>query len=98
MIIIVSRISYSMIMLHPLICAIDRRKLIRTNISIFTEMAESSEFMQLQCVSVLRALGIPTRSVTNFESAHDTDSSLTIDYHFDADGRPDTSYNEDSVW
>lgn len=48
--------------------------------------------------SLLRALGIPTRSVTNFESAHDTDSSLTIDYHFDADGRPDTSYNEDSVW
>lgn len=45
MTIIVSRISYSMIMLHPLICVIDRRKFIRSNISILTEMAESSEFM-----------------------------------------------------
>ncbi|XP_078360106.1 protein-glutamine gamma-glutamyltransferase K-like, partial [Oculina patagonica] len=48
--------------------------------------------------SLLRALGIPTRSVTNFESAHDTEKSLTIDYHFDADGKAEKSYNNDSVW
>ena len=47
--------------------------------------------------SVLRSLGIPTRSVTNFESAHDTDCSMTIDKHFDKDGEPLEHLN-DSVW
>ncbi|XP_078360115.1 protein-glutamine gamma-glutamyltransferase K-like isoform X2 [Oculina patagonica] len=48
--------------------------------------------------SLLRALGIPTRSVTNFASAHDTEKSLTIDYHFDQDGKAMPHYNDDSVW
>ncbi|XP_059138546.1 protein-glutamine gamma-glutamyltransferase K-like [Physella acuta] len=47
--------------------------------------------------SLLRAIGIPTRCVTNFESAHDRDSSMTIDSHFDEDGEPLTWMN-DSVW
>ena len=76
----------------------DMNLLRQTQRSVLTEMAESSTSTQLQCFSVLRALGTPTRSVTNFESAQDKESSLTIDYHFDADGRPDTSFNEDSVW
>ena len=46
---------------------------------------------------MLRALGIPTRSVTNFESAHDCDESMTIDSHFDVDDEPIPHLN-DSVW
>lgn len=37
-------------------------------------------------VSVCRALGIPCRSVTNFVSAHDTNSSLTVDKFFNDAG------------
>lgn len=46
---------------------------------------------------MLRALGLPTRSVTNFESAHDNDGSMTIDFHFDEEGNPLDDLN-DSVW
>ena len=47
--------------------------------------------------SVLRAIGIPTRSVTNFASAHDSDASMTIDFHFDEDGKP-LKELDDSIW
>ena len=48
-------------------------------------------------ILVGRALGIPTRSVTNFESAHDTDKSLTIDTHVNANGES-LNHLDDSVW
>lgn len=48
-------------------------------------------------VTVLRALGLPTRSVTNFASAHDTDGSLTIDFHYDENGDP-LEELDDSIW
>ncbi|XP_044172824.1 protein-glutamine gamma-glutamyltransferase K-like isoform X1 [Acropora millepora] len=47
--------------------------------------------------TLMRALGIPTRSVTNFDSAHDTDASMTIDLHFDEEGDVIDGMN-DSVW
>ncbi|KAI0217047.1 Protein-glutamine gamma-glutamyltransferase K [Lamellibrachia satsuma] len=47
--------------------------------------------------SLMRALGVGTRSVTNYESAHDTDCSMTIDYHWGEDEKPLLLLN-DSVW
>lgn len=49
-------------------------------------------------LTVNRTLGIPTRSVTNFSSAHDCDGSISIDCFWSASGEPIEELNSDSIW
>ncbi|XP_045470939.1 annulin [Harmonia axyridis] len=48
--------------------------------------------------TICRALGLPTRTVTNYSSAHDTQGSLTVDYFLNQDGDFVEDMNSDSVW
>ncbi|PXF40108.1 Protein-glutamine gamma-glutamyltransferase K [Gracilariopsis chorda] len=50
--------------------------------------------------SVCRTLGIPCRTVSNFSSAHDTDSpyNRAVDLYFDAQGDPIDERSSDSIW
>lgn len=48
-------------------------------------------------VAVLRSLGIPTRVITNFNSAHDRNLNLSIDKYIDISGKT-LHLTEDSVW
>ena len=48
--------------------------------------------------SVLRCLGIATRVVSNFNSAHDTDGNLSVDKYVDSYGRTLEDLTEDSMW
>ncbi|KAF3837190.1 hypothetical protein F7725_004654 [Dissostichus mawsoni] len=47
---------------------------------------------------LLRCLGIPSRVVTNFYSAHDNDGNLKMDIILDENGRIDRSRTKDSIW
>ncbi|KFP79186.1 Protein-glutamine gamma-glutamyltransferase 6, partial [Apaloderma vittatum] len=53
-------------------------------------------FAGVMC-TVLRSLGIPTRVITNFNSAHDTNINLSIDKYLDSSGKT-LDLTEDSVW
>ncbi|MEE6504627.1 hypothetical protein FKM82_005274, partial [Ascaphus truei] len=48
--------------------------------------------------TVLRCLGIPVRTTTNFESAHDTDKNLTMDMYFDENMKLLKKETTDSIW
>uniref|UniRef100_A0A8C2HMZ2 protein-glutamine gamma-glutamyltransferase n=1 Tax=Cyprinus carpio TaxID=7962 RepID=A0A8C2HMZ2_CYPCA len=53
-------------------------------------------FAAVMC-TVMRALGIPTRVVTNFNSAHDTDGNMTIEEYYNEKGEK-LSMSRDSIW
>lgn len=46
---------------------------------------------------VLRCLGIPTRVVTNYNSAHDTNGNLIIEQYLDENGKLQRG-NRDMIW
>lgn len=48
--------------------------------------------------AVLRCLGIASRAVTNFDSAHDNTGNLRVDLLFLSNGRPDRTNTLDSIW
>ncbi|XP_018419818.1 PREDICTED: protein-glutamine gamma-glutamyltransferase 5-like [Nanorana parkeri] len=54
-------------------------------------------FAAVMC-TVMRCLGIPTRVVTNFDSAHDTNSNLVIDEYYDSTGKKLPQESRDSIW
>uniref|UniRef100_A0A8C1N7J9 protein-glutamine gamma-glutamyltransferase n=1 Tax=Cyprinus carpio TaxID=7962 RepID=A0A8C1N7J9_CYPCA len=53
-------------------------------------------FAAVMC-TVMRALGIPTRVITNFNSAHDTDGNMVIEEYYNEMGEK-LSISNDSIW
>ncbi|XP_077160061.1 protein-glutamine gamma-glutamyltransferase 4 isoform X2 [Paroedura picta] len=48
--------------------------------------------------TVMRSLGIPARSVSNFASAHDTEENLKVDIYLNERGEKVEDLTSDSIW
>ncbi|KGL78475.1 Protein-glutamine gamma-glutamyltransferase 4, partial [Tinamus guttatus] len=48
--------------------------------------------------TVMRCLGIPSRSVSNFDSAHDTEENLRVDIYLNENREPLSNLTSDSIW
>jgi transglutaminase 1 len=74
--------------------------------AIFKKYLETGESVKYgQCwvfsgvtTSMMRCLGIPARSVTNYDSAHDVDGNCTDDKYFDEEYNYMPNESGDSVW
>ncbi|XP_004861729.1 protein-glutamine gamma-glutamyltransferase Z [Heterocephalus glaber] len=54
-------------------------------------------FASVMC-TVMRCLGVPTRVVSNFRSAHNMDGNLTIDTYYDRNAAMRPTQKRDKVW
>ncbi|KAI5936869.1 protein-glutamine gamma-glutamyltransferase Z [Manis javanica] len=54
-------------------------------------------FAAVMC-TVMRCLGIPTRVVSNFRSAHNMDGNLTIDTYYDQNAEMLPAQKRDKIW
>ncbi|KAK7497706.1 hypothetical protein BaRGS_00011101, partial [Batillaria attramentaria] len=78
----------------------------KTSTAILRQFADTGQPVKFgQCwvfshvlTAVCRALGLPCRSVTNFNSAHDTDNTCTIDKYFTVTDDELRSMSRDSIW
>ncbi|XP_077125216.1 protein-glutamine gamma-glutamyltransferase 4 [Ranitomeya variabilis] len=48
--------------------------------------------------TIMRCIGIPARSITNFSSAHDTEENLKIDFYMNENGEKMDEFCTDSIW
>ncbi|KAL1256880.1 hypothetical protein QQF64_012425, partial [Cirrhinus molitorella] len=48
--------------------------------------------------TILRCLGIPSRCITNYSSAHDTDANISVDYLFNDQLESMSEGKKDSIW
>lgn len=51
-----------------------------------------------QCAAVLRCVGIPTRTVTIFLSAHDSNHDMAMDFFYDKDNMPIFHLGSEMDW
>uniref|UniRef100_A0A8C5KKA4 protein-glutamine gamma-glutamyltransferase n=2 Tax=Jaculus jaculus TaxID=51337 RepID=A0A8C5KKA4_JACJA len=54
-------------------------------------------FASVMC-TVMRCLGVPTRVVSNFHSAHNTDGNLTIDTYYNRNAEILPTEKQDKIW
>ncbi|XP_058146079.1 protein-glutamine gamma-glutamyltransferase Z [Dasypus novemcinctus] len=54
-------------------------------------------FAAVMC-TVMRCLGVPTRVVSNFRSAHNVDGNLTIDTYYDKNAEMLPTQRRDKIW
>ncbi|XP_053452017.1 protein-glutamine gamma-glutamyltransferase Z isoform X2 [Nycticebus coucang] len=54
-------------------------------------------FASVMC-TVMRCLGVPTRVVSNFHSAHNVDRNLTIDTYYDQNAEMLPTRKQDKIW
>ncbi|XP_010623119.1 protein-glutamine gamma-glutamyltransferase Z [Fukomys damarensis] len=54
-------------------------------------------FASVMC-TVMRCLGVPTRVVSNFRSAHNMDGNLTVDTYYDRNAEMLPTQKQDKVW